>query len=86
MNMEKLTFSTHAEAQLLAYACHGYLAQTNPSYAADIQGQLTNAWCNPAEELDADGNPTGVWYLWVTAELAPVSPEIAYLFPFEQVI
>ena len=86
MQMEKLTFTTQAEAQLLAYACHGFLAQTNSSYAADIQGQLTSAWCNPAEELDANGNPTGVWYLWVTAELSSVDSRIAALFPVGTVI
>jgi len=79
--MEKLLLATQQEAQTLAWACHGYLASTNPAYATDIQSQQTNAWCLPIEEMDADGNPTGQWGLWVSAELSPVDSRIAALFP-----
>ena len=81
--MKKLILSTQAEAQQLAWACHGFLASTNPSYAVDIQSQQTNAWCIPAEELDANDQPTGSWYIWVREDMSVVDLRIAALFPVE---
>lgn len=82
--MIKLVFTNEADAQVMADRCHVYLVANSPKYQADVLNGWTVEWCKPSEEVDADGNGTGVWYIWVTPELSPLDPAIAALFPAQE--